>query len=192
MLLHECFDFGLLETAGSCWFGFLAGFAVARDTVPPAGMASTRDGGRAWWRVNLAPAGVVLLAAIAGVASLSWPAPGAASDSSRKNGPSDLLRAAAQDPRNPTPLLDAADLALKTGDSVTAERLTRLALARQPGLAQARLRLAEALLQQGRRDAARQIVQPLIPFYNGRPQAEKLEAKDELDRLVALARALKE
>ena len=32
MLLHECFDFGLLETAASCWFGFLAGFAVARDT----------------------------------------------------------------------------------------------------------------------------------------------------------------
>jgi len=187
MLLHECFDFGLLETAGSCWFGFLAGMAVARDTE--ARPATVK---RAWWTSSLAPAVMVLLAVISGVICMFRSARDAALVPAG-NRQDALLCRAAQDPRNSAPMLAAADQALKRGDNVEAERLARLTLARQPGLAQARLTLAAALQRLGRRDAARQTLRPLEVFYAAElPLAEKQEAKDELARLAALRRALTE
>jgi len=192
MLLHECFDFGLLETAGSCWFGFLAGLALARDTTPFAVQKPPFSRWRLWWNWSLAPMCVLLLAAIAGVMCAFRSGPDLAFTSTTGSNLPTLLRVAAQDPRNPDPLLDAAEQALKDGESVHAEQLVRLALARNPGLAQSRLALAETLLRQGYRDTVRQTIQPLIPFYAGLPDVEKREARDEIDRLAALMRAVSE
>ncbi len=178
MLLHEGFDFGLLETAGSCWFGFLTGLAVARKPIPPATtLSSELSKRRVWasrWPANLAAAALVMLAALAGlVCRITSPNP--ANDDS-----------IAQDPRNPAPILQAATLARLAGKAGEAERLARLALARQPGLTQTRLLLAAALQRQGRNEAAREWIRPLIPFYDSLPVAEKQEAADEIDCLASL------